>query len=113
MFDDIKKNLYLVECKSTKGTSLPFTMVRQSQIDGLSDASKHNLVAGFLVNFRNENNDTFFITIEEYIDMVNFINKKSFNIKDLKTIGAVYVDSTKKRVRYTYDIKKLLKEICL
>ena len=107
------RTLYLIECKSTKGTSVPLSMIRNNQIEGLQEASKHNLVAGILVNFRNENNDTFFILIDEFIDMMNSINKKSFNIKDLESIGVTRVESTKKRTRYTYNIEKLVGELHL
>ena len=88
-------------------------MIRNNQIEGLQEASKHNLVAGILVNFRNENNDTFFILIDEFVDMINSINKKSFNIKDLESIGAIRIESTKKRTRHTYNIENLVKEIHL
>lgn len=88
-------------------------MIRQNQIDGLLEASKHNLVAGFILNYRNENNDTFFITIDEFIDLTKSIDKKSFNVKDLESIGAIHIESTKKRTRYTYNIEKLIKEIHL
>ena len=86
-------------------------MIRNNQIEGLQEASKHNLVAGILVNFRNENNDTFFILIDEFVDMINSINKKSFNIKDLESIGATRVESTKKRTRHTYNISDLIIKI--
>ena len=88
-------------------------MIRQNQIDGLLEASKHNLVAGLIINFRNEYNDTFFITIDEFIDMTSSLNKKSFNVKDLESIGAIRIESTKKRTRYTYNIENLVKEIHL
>ena len=88
-------------------------MIRQNQIDGLLEASKHNLVAGLIINFRNENNDTFFITIDEFIDMTISLNKKSFNIKDLESIGAIRIESTKKRTRHKYNIENLIKEIHL
>ena len=113
LFDDITRTLYLVECKSTKGTSIPLTMLRESQLKGLQEASKHNLIAGLLVNFRNINNDTFFITIDKFIQMMNSINKKSFNVKDLETIGAIRVENTKKRTRHTYNIEKLINEMHL
>ena len=113
LLDDKTKTLVLVECKSTKGTSIPITMLRENQIKGLREASKHTLVAGLLVNFRNKNNDTFFLLIDEYLDMMESINKKSFNIKDLENIGAIRVESTKKRTRYTYDILGLLEKIHL
>ena len=107
------KTLFLIECKSTKSTSIPLTMIRDSQIKGLQEASKHDLVTGILVNFRNENNDTFFIEIDDFVTMMNSINKKSFNIKDLESIGATRVESTKKRTRYTYNIEKLVGELHL
>ena len=88
-------------------------MIRQNQIDGLLEASKHNLVAGLIINFRNEYNDTFFITIDEFVDMTSSLNKKSFNVKDLESIGAIRIESTKKRTRYTYNIENLVKEIHL
>ena len=102
-----------MECKSTKGTSIPLAMLRESQTKGLQDASKHNLIAGLLVNFRNINNDTFFITIDKFIQMMNSINKKSFNVKDLETIGAIRDENTKKRTRHTYNIEKLINEMHL
>ena len=64
-FDDISRTLFLWELKSTKSTSMSINMIRQTQIDGLLEASKHNLVAGLILNYRNENNDTFFIAIEK------------------------------------------------
>lgn len=85
-------------------------MIRQTQIDGLLKASKHNLVAGLIVNYRNVNNDTFFITIDDFVDMINSINKKSFNVKDCLQYGAIRIESTKKRTRFTYNIEKLIKE---
>ena len=113
VFDDITRTLFLWELKSTKNTSVPLTMIRQNQIDGLLEASKHNLVAGLIINFRNEYNDTFFITIDEFVDMTSSLNKKSFNVKDLESIGAIRIESTKKRTRYTYNIENLIKEIHL
>lgn len=125
-FDDITRTLFLWELKSTQGTSLTFWredfeikgksqsfMVKKNQIIGLKEASKHNLVAGFLINFRDLNNDTFFILIDDFLDMTNGLNKKSFNIYDLKSHNAILVDSSKVRTRYTYNIDKLIKEIHL
>lgn len=109
-YDDISRTLYLWELKSTKGTSISLDMVRQNQIDGLLEASKHNLVAGLIVNYRNDNNDTFFILIDYYVDMINSINKKSFNVKDIEKYGGIRIESTKKRTRFSYNMDKLIKE---
>lgn len=113
LFDDITKTLFLIECKSTKGTSIPLTMIRDNQKKGLVEASRHCLVAGLLLNFRNENNDTFFIIIDNYLDMIERIGKKSFNIKDLMDYGAIRVDCEKKRSRWRYNIEEFVKEMHL
>lgn len=113
LLDDTTKTLFLLECKSTKGTSIPLTMIRENQIEGLIIANKHNLVAGLLINFRNERNDTFFILIDKYLNMMELLNKKSFNIHDLEEIGATRIESEKKRTRYRYNINKMIKELHL
>lgn len=111
LLDDLTKTLFLIECKSTKSTSMPFTMIRENQINGLLEASKHNLIAGMIVNFRNQDNDTFFLSISEYKNMVENLNKKSFNIKDLRNVNAIRIGSTKKLTRYTYHISDFIKEV--
>lgn len=111
LFDDITKTMFLIECKSTKRTSISLSMIRDNQIKGLKDAGNHMLVAGFLINFRNDKNDTYFISINNFSDMINDIKKKSFNIKDLETFGAIKIESTKKRTRYTYNIQKMINEL--
>lgn len=110
LFDDKSRTLYLLELKSCQNTSIPLSMIRDNQIKSLQEASEHNLVAGFICNFRNENNDTFFIGIRDFVKMMENINKKSFNIKDLRSNGAIRIDSLKKRTRYTYDIQKFVNE---
>lgn len=111
MFDDDTKTLFLIECKSTKGTSIPLTMVRDNQIKGLQEASKHKLVAGFIVNFRNDNNDTFFIDIDNFINMIDTIGKKSFNVKDLINNNATRIQCEKKRTRYRYNIQSMIDDL--
>ena len=110
LFDDESRTLYLLELKSTKGASIPLSMIRDNQIKSLQESSKHNLIAGFMCNFRNENNDTFFIEIVDFVKMTENINKKSFNINDLLNNNAIRIESKKKRTRYTYDIQKFVKE---
>ena len=88
-------------------------MIRQNQIEGLLAASKHNLVAGLLVNFRNKNNDTFFILIDEFIEMMSSIQKKSFNVQDLQKYRITKINSAKKRTRYIYDISNMINELHL
>lgn len=108
LFDDITRKLFLIECKSTKNTSMATSLVRDTQLCGLTEASKHKLIAGFLINFRNESNDTFFITINKFNSMMQSINKKSFDIVDLSQNGAIKIRNEKKRTRYKYQIQDLI-----
>lgn len=110
MYSDTTQTLYCLEQKSSKGTSIPLSMIRQNQIDELTEASKHYLVAGFLINFRNKNNDTYFIEIDDFNNMLSDLNKKSFNIKDLENNNAIYIESECKKVNYMYDVKKFISE---
>lgn len=86
-------------------------MIRDNQIKGLKEAGMHKLISGFLLNFRNEKNDTYFISINNFSDMINSVKKKSFNIKDLENFGAAKIENTKKRTRYTYNIQKMINEL--
>lgn len=103
IFHDETKTLYLAECKSTKGTSIPYTMLKDNQIKGLTEASKHAVIPCFIFNYRNENNDTYFMLINDFNIMYNDLKKKSFNPKDLEKYGALKIKSNKKRTRYKYD----------
>lgn len=108
MFDDVSRTLYCLELKSTKSTSVSLSMIRDNQIEELTKVSKHNLVAGFLINFRNASNDTYFIEICDFNKMISEVNKKSFNKKDLMNYNAIYVESECKKVNYKYNVKKFI-----
>ena len=103
IFHDKTKTLYLAECKSTKGTSIPYTMLKDNQIKGLTDASKHDVIPCFIFNYRNQNNDTYFMLIDDFNIMYKELPKKSFSQKDLEKYGALKINSSKKRTRYKYD----------
>lgn len=113
LLNDATKTLYLLELKSTKNTSLPLSMIRDNQIKGLQEASKHQLVGGLIVNFRNECNDTFFIAIDEFVHMIDTLNKKSFNISDLQSYNAIKIGCEKKRTRYKYNVEEFCNSVHL
>ena len=108
MWDDNSRTFYCLELKSTKSTSLSLSCIRDNQIKELTEASKHNLIAGFIVNFRNKNNDTYFIEICDFNNMMNEIQKKSFNVKDLEEYNAIYIESKLKKVNYSYDVQNFV-----
>jgi recombination protein U len=110
MFHNKTRTLYLLEMKSTKSSSIPYSMIRENQIKELTESSKHMLVSGFIFNFREKQNATYFMMIDDFNDMTSEINKKSFNITDLEKYGAIKINSNKKRTRYIYDIEGFIKE---
>lgn len=111
LYTDYSPMLFLLELKTVQNKSIPFSMVRKNQIDSLREYSKHNLFAGLICNYRNEDNDTFFIDINDFIYMQSTINKKSFNVDDLIRYNALRIESKKKRIHYLYDVKKFTKTL--
>lgn len=110
LFHNQTKTLYLLELKSTKSSSIPYTMIRDNQIKELTEASNNDLVAGFIFNYREKNNATYFMLIDDFNEMTSEINKKSFNMSDVEKYGAVKINSEKKRTRYRYDIDSFVNE---
>lgn len=121
LFDDNTSTLFLLELKSTKGKSFTFWrkdfegksfMIKKNQILGLEEANKHNLIAGLVLNFREFDNKTFFISIDDFINLINNLNKKSVNIDDIENNSRVFkLFNERKKIRYSYDIENLIKEL--
>ncbi len=110
LYHNDTRTLYLCELKSTKSTSIPYTMLKQNQINGLTEASNHLIVPCFIFNYREYNNVTYFMLIDDFNDMKTSLKKKSFNPTDLEKYGALKIYSEKKQTRYRYDIERLIKE---
>lgn len=69
------------------------------------------MVSGFLLDFRLSEN-TYFCEINEFIELINSINKKSFNEKDLlKYCSPIIIEKKKLKVNYQYNVGKLFQEI--
>ena len=111
--------LFPVEMKSTKGKSVSFSesIIKANQIENLKEATDYeDVIAGFLFNFREPDNKTYFVHIDEFLKYkniaenqldhtyINKINKSSIPIKICEEIG-IEIKSVKKRVRYRYLIK--------
>lgn len=108
MFDGSR--LFLVELKSTKGKSLPFSNIRTSQIEDLSKANKFkNIVAGFFIEF-NEIDRAFFIKIEDFISFQKTSSRKSIPIEELEKSGTE-VETTKLRVNNRFNVKKMIGDV--
>lgn len=102
--------LYLLELKSTKGSSLPFTNIRKNQLEELLKASKYkNIVAGFIINFSTKDR-CFFLSIDNAIEFINTTSRKSFPIDYLELHG-IEIEVIKKKVNSTYNVNKFIENI--
>ena len=112
------KKFYAIECKSSKYSSMSVElekegkdskkMIKYHQIQDLSKISKYeNCIAGFMLNFRNEENNSqvlYFLEINDFLNMMNKIGKKSFNILDAIQNGAKKIEGQLLRTHYRWDL---------
>lgn len=110
------KILYTLELKSVKTKSISFErtkedkgVIHKHQIDSLKKFSSYkNVVSGFLFNFR-LSDMTYFCSIEDFINMINNLEKKSFNEKDLlEQCNSIKIEKKKLKVNYRYNIEHFL-----
>lgn len=109
--------LWAVECKSFSGscsferTKEDNGIIHKHQIESLSAYSAYkNIVSGFLLDFRKTDN-TYFLSINDFNNMVACLNKKSFNEQDMLDMCKAYkIDKRKLKVNYRYNMKKLFTE---
>lgn len=102
--------LFLLELKSHTGASLPFSCIRQNQIDGLMDASKHkNVFAGVICSF-DQKQRCFFLGIQKVKELQDSQTRKSIPIKYFEENG-IEIDVQKLRTNLVYDVSKFVKEI--
>ena len=114
--------LYAIELKSTKGTFFSFWrsdfedkekhqtfMIHKHQIEGLDHARNYkNVIAGFVLNFRDTTNHTYFWDIKDFLNCTNNLDKKSFNEADVIKNNGLLINQTLKKVNYEYDVSKFV-----
>jgi len=112
-------NLNCFELKSKASTSLSIQTdkkesgkdIKLNQIEGLLEADKcEGVSGGFIINFRLTNN-TYWLWIKDFQKFRDNSPKKSINEKDVVGNNAIPIGQSLKRIKYVYDIEKLLKDI--
>ena len=115
MFDG--EILYVLELKSVGTKSISFEreksdkgVIHKHQIVTLDEFSKYqNIVSGFILDFR-LSDKTYFCSIENFLNLINTINKKSFNEDDMIKYGnSIEIPKRKLKVNYRYDINNFIK----
>ena len=95
--------LWLLELKSHKGKSIPFSCIRPKQVEGLMDAYTKKVNAGYIINFR-DIEETYFVYADAIHVFMKNETRKSIPLIWIKETG-VLIPQTKKKVRYNYDLK--------
>ena len=112
------ENFYTLELKSVGTTSISFErtkedkgVIHKHQIDKLLEFSKYkNIISGLLLDFR-LSDKTYFCMIEEFVNMIDNLDKKSFNEKDLyEWCNPIAIEKKKMKVNYRYSVENFLKE---
>lgn len=101
---------FLIECKSHKGKSLPFDKIRRDQIEKQANyiLNYKGVYGGFLINYR-DLEETYYIRAGAVLSYLSHAERKSIPVEWCRENGK-RVEQTKKRVRYSYDVAKLLEE---
>lgn len=106
-----------MELKSVGSKSISFEreksdkgVIHKHQIDNLQKFSTYkNVISGFIFDFRILNK-TYFCTIDDFLSMINNLDKKSFNENDLfKWCTPLEIQKRKLKVNYRYDIENFIK----
>lgn len=121
-----KPNLFAIECKSTKYKSMSFStnpdeksvMIKAHQINSLINFSLvDGIYAGFILNFRNDEDVskgiTYWWSIQDFSDFINNTDKQSINKLDVIQHNGIIIEQKLKRVRFTYNIEKLINDITM
>lgn len=99
-------HLFPLELKSTAQKSFSFDekIIKQHQIDNLLEAEQYDgIMPGFVFNFRESDNFTVFVHIQDFIKYKLNTNRKSIPIDFCKEEG-VEIKSELKRTNYHYFI---------
>ena len=117
MFDG--SHLFCFELKSVAGKSISFErdkkdkgVIHYHQIEYLKSClSFENVIPGLIIDFRGTDN-TWFLNIKEWDDLINSISKKSFNESDLISYSHPILISKKKlKVNYRYNIQQFIDDV--
>ena len=125
LFDCNTRTLTALELKSTSG-SLTFWRedfeekgkkksfnIKKNQIQGLQKWSSYLMNCGLIINFRNKQNRTFYIPINEFIKYTSTLDKKSINMDDVLQMNPIEIENKLLRTNYKYNLDKFLQDIYL
>ena len=104
------RTLFLCELKSHNGKSIPFSCVRENQIEQLTKAAKFPFIIPALVIFFPDVEKCWAVHINDWNNLVDASKKKSANIAEIEQAG-FEVGVTKLKVNYKYDVQTMMKDL--
>ena len=112
-------HFFCLELKTVAGKSISFERTKKDkgeihyhQIEYLKNCSQYqNIIPGLIIDFRGTDN-TWFLHINQWDDLINSITKKSFNESDLLSYSHPILISKKKlKVNYRYNIQQFIDDV--
>ena len=113
--------LFTLELKSVSTTSISFERTKEDkgkvihyhQIEGLRKFAKYKgIISGFVINFRHKDDTEtcYFLHINDFDRLIDSIDKKSFNEKNLQQFNPIIIENTKLKVNYRYSVRKFIED---
>ena len=105
-----KGHLFPCELKSTGQKSFSFDekIIKNHQINNLLKASQYEqIIPGFIFNFRNYENKTYFIHINDFVDFKNKAERKSIPMDICEEFG-IEIENEIKKTNYFYYIEEFI-----
>ena len=104
------RTLFICELKSHQGKSIPFSCVRENQIEQLTKAAKFPFIIPALVIFFPDVEKCWAVHIDDWNNLVDASKKKSANIAEIAQAG-FEVGVTKLKVNFKYDVQTMMKDL--
>lgn len=103
------KQLFLLELKSTKGKSIPFSNFRDKQIEDLIEASSYGIEAGVLLEF-SDLKEVYYLDIATLSHYIATADRKSVPIAFIQENG-IQASVKLLQVNIRIDVAKLIKDL--
>lgn len=102
-------HLLILELKSHKGKSLPFSAIRDNQLKEMFEASRYRKVLPFLIVFFSDIERCFALPIQKVVALKQEGARKSIPLAYFEEEGTE-IEVQKLRTNYRYNIEKFLEE---
>lgn len=102
-------HLLILELKSHKGKSLPYTAIRENQLNEMLHASEYNNVVPLLIVFFSDIERCFALHIVKVMKFIQESERKSIPLEYFEEQGTE-IEVQKLRTNYRYNVEKFLGE---